>query len=109
MADIQIDRSTGSGAMAETVSPGYGFELVGIYLHLSSASSTSEDFTISLDSTEGSAYDVLIYSKDMNGVQDVIWEPDRAMHFIANDELDMAWTNTDSRTWGLEIRYRRLT
>lgn len=97
--------ATGSGAMAVNVDPNKAFKLLEMRVHLSSASATSEDLTITLDSGAGAAYDVELYSKDMNTVVDlVVTFTDR--YFISTDDLDFAWANSNSRTYGIEIKYQ---
>lgn len=106
-ADIMISRVTGAAAMSSTLSPTYSFELIDVRIHLDAASATSENFTITLDSAKGTAYDTLVYSRDMDTVTDIIWTPEETLKFAAGDSLIFAWANTNTRTYGLEIRYRR--
>lgn len=99
--------NTGSGVLSVTLNPGYAFDLEGVRLHLSAAAATSENFTIDIDANEGSAYDTNIFTQDMATVQDVLWQPDRPIKFVNGDQLVFSYTNTDGRTWGLEIIYTR--
>lgn len=99
-------RATGDGAMAETLAlPGATrFKLVEIRLHLSAAGAGT--FTVTLDSSAGSAYDSLIASQDMAAVADYKYNVAGDPHFFSeNDEIDFAWSNGDGRTWGLEVWY----
>jgi len=105
--DILITRATGSAGLSTTLSPAIGFELIDVRIHVGVAPTTSENFTITLDSDTGTAYDTLIYSYDMKTVTDILWTPEETVKFDAGDSLDFAWTNTDTKTYGLEIRYRR--
>lgn len=102
----QIQPVTGSGAMSYTFIPGKEFVFEEVRIHLSAASSTSENFVVTLDSGRGSEYDVKLYSQDMDTVQDLIYQPVDPHEFEAEDSLVFTWTNTNSRTWGMEIVYK---
>ena len=105
---VYVERATGSGAVATTLAPGKAFQLLEVRVHLSSASATSENLRITMDAGAGAAYDSVLYSEDMDTVADlVVTFTDR--YFSSTDELDIAWTNTDARTFGLEIIYKTNT
>jgi len=92
-----------------TLAPGHPFEYGGFRLKLSAASATAEDLTITLDSGAGAVYDTQIYARDMNGIQYLQWNlQDNPMPFDRLDELDFAWANTNTKTYGLEVFYRRI-
>jgi len=103
------DIATGSGAMAVTFDPEGSCKILQINLHLNAASATSEDLVISLDSVNGTAYDVNVVTHNMDTVKDLIISAHDINDFVmfAADKLTFAWTNTNTRTWGLEIIYRR--
>lgn len=106
-------QDTGNGAVVETLNPGFDFELLEVRLHLSAASATAENFTVTLDSGTNAVYDAKLLSKDMNGVQDYIFTftdtgQGVSRYFENGDEIDFAWTNTNARTWGLEVLIRRV-
>jgi len=102
---IHYARATGASALAKTLAPGVPFRLIEVRIHLSAASATSENFTITMDSGTNAVHDMLLYSKDMNGVSDVAWILEENRYFESADELDFAWANTNTRTWGLELIY----
>ena len=104
--NIASHNDTGNAALSVTVSPGRDFHFDDARLTLpNSASATVEDFTITLDSTYGSAYDVLMYKQDMNGVQDLHVVNTEETRFLKTDSLVFGWANTNSYEWGLEVRY----
>jgi len=105
--NVQVTRAiaTGSAALDTTLAPGEAFRIVEVRIHLSAASATSENFTITLDSYAGDAYDVVLKSQDLNGLSNFVWVPEDERYFHKNDELDFAWANTNTRTYGLEILY----
>ncbi|TET68693.1 MAG: hypothetical protein E3J56_11065 [Candidatus Aminicenantes bacterium] len=93
-----------------TLAPGQAFEFNGFRLHLNAASATTENLTITLDGGAGTdIFDTEIYSKDMNGVQNIIWMPeDGPIPFGKDDELDFAWANSNTKTYGVEALWRRI-
>jgi hypothetical protein len=99
--------NTGSGALSVTLNPGYAFDLEEVRLHLNTAATTSENFTVDIDSNEGAQYDTQIFSQDMATIKDLLWQPDKPIKLVNGDQLVFAWTNTDGRTWGLEVIYTR--
>jgi len=106
------DIATGSGAMAVSFDPGGSCKVLQINLHLNTASATSENLTITLDSANGTEYDCNLITKDMNTVKDILINKEMGcgigeFYMFGSDKLAFAWTNTDARTWGLEIIYRR--
>lgn len=80
--------------------------LVSIDIHLSAAASTAEDLTANLDATKGSAWDRNILTKSMAAVADYIRKFDPPETFVKGDKIQFAWTNTDTRTWGINIKWR---
>lgn len=110
MIDIHVfDNSTGTGAIAKTIAPAARFRLVSIRLHLSAAPSTSQDFTATVDAVAGSAYDVVLYKRDLTvgSVTDLAVPFDETYQFQDGDEIEIAWTNTDAKTYGLTVVYQR--
>lgn len=109
-----VTYESSSGTLDFTLSANFStvsnfeYELLDVRLHLAS-SGTAENFTITLDATRGTPYDVVFYTKDMAAVSDVVWEPDQPLYFSVDDELDFEWTNTTGIEYGLAVRYRRLT
>lgn len=91
-----------------TLAPKQEFEFGGFKLHLDAASATTENLTITCDAHADSVYDIKIYSKDMNGVQDLIYIPETPIPFAKDDELDFAWANSNTKTYGLEVLWRRI-
>ena len=113
LKDLDEYKGTGSGALAQVLNIGKSFEIVEIRLHLGSAA-TQEDFEVSIDSHDGSAYDVNLLSVDMSEdadgvagvVTDVVWRPDNPVLINRDDKVNITWTNTDAATWGLKALVR---
>jgi hypothetical protein len=98
----QILRATGAAAIAKTLAPGKKFYLHGIRVHLSAAGGAG-NLTITMDAITGATYDTVVLTQDMTSVVDLAWIPTHPMIFDAGDELDVAWANASTRTYGLEI------
>ena len=105
--NIKNSVATGVGALVHTLAPGRAFRLLEVRIHLSAAA-TQQDFTITLDSNEGAAYDLIFDTQDMTAVADHVYRPAHPAIFMKGDELDFAWLNSDARTFGLEIIYQEL-
>ena len=101
---VLTNNSTGAAALATTITFTTGQALDEVRLHLSANGGSAENFTITLDALAGSAYDVLLFSQDMNTTADVIYRPDRPAEFVNGDKLVFAYNNGNTRTWGLEIK-----
>lgn len=99
-------RATGSGAMASTFAPDVNFVVFSIRLHLSAAGATAENFTAQVDSIAGIEHDLLLASQDMNTETDFIQTFEDGLSFERGSDIDLAYTNTDANTFGVEIAYR---
>jgi hypothetical protein len=107
MATTRTLRATGHGAISTTLAPGVPWQLEEIRVHLSLAGGAN-NLTATVDHGAGAAYDIVILTQDMTTIADLSWQPTRPKEFGAGDELDIAWTNTNGRTYGLEIVYKAI-
>jgi hypothetical protein len=99
---------TGSGALSVTfdAEPDIGVLLQEIRLHLNNDSAKLEDYTMTLDSEKGTAFDVELVRTNMQDIRDLVCDM-KGFRLLPGDKLVLAWDNSDSRTWGLEIVYDR--
>ena len=99
--------ATGAAAIAKTLAPAAKFRLLRVELHLSAAPTTSENFTVTLDAGDGVVYDTRQTSRDLSSgsLTDYVVIYGKGFEFKADDEIDVAYTNTDTRTYGLRIVY----
>jgi len=104
---IFVSRTTGAVALSTTVSPAAECQILSVSIHLGSASATAENLTITLDSLGGAAYDVVLDAQDMNTVADYIWQPSTPFFLANGDALALAWANSNTETYGLEVRWKR--
>lgn len=105
MATTRTHRATGAAAIASTLAPGAAWQLESIRVHLSAAGA-SGSLTATLDHGAGAAYDIVLLTQDMTAVVDLVWSPERPMEFLAGDELDIAWANAGTKTYGLEVVWK---
>ena len=94
-----------SGAIATTTSLSTNYKLVSVTCHFNIAPTTSEDFSITLDATDGVAYDTVLFSVDPSesSATDIVFIPDGELLFESGDEIAVAFPNTEDRTFGLRI------
>ena len=74
----------------------------GVLLKASAAPDTSESFTVTLDSADGDAYDVLVYDQDLVGLTDIAYTGIR-LPLEVGDGLRVEYTNTDALNLGISI------
>lgn len=96
-----------TGAIAKAVNPGAKFRLLRMEWNVDTAGTTSESLTITVDAGDGAAYDTIIYSRNtsVGSPTDLVVVFGEGYEFEADDHLDIAWPNTENRTYGLRILY----
>ena len=108
---IKSDIATATtGAIADAIAPKRHFRLLRVELHLSAAPTTSQSFTVTLDAGDGETYDALLYSRDLSvgSVTDLVVPFGEGYEFEPDDEIDIAYTNTDAVTYGLRTVYESI-
>lgn len=97
--------ATAALAINTTTALAAQFRLVSVTCHFSAAPTTSENFVVKLDATDGVAYDTVLFSVDPSATAatDIVYIPDKELLFVANDQIVVTFTNTDTRTYGLRI------
>ena len=101
----RTQRATGSAAIAMTIAPGQPFQIDEVRVHLNAVGGATENLTITLDSGTSAVYDTVLLTQAMAAASDVVWKPDRPYIFNATDEVDIAYANTNTRTYGVEVIY----
>ena len=96
--------ATGNGPIAATmlVPAGDVYRILSVSCNFNIAPTSSEDFTITINDWYGSQYDLLIYTLDPSAASttDILWQPDEELMLVGGDALDVAFDNTDGRTYG---------
>ena len=102
---IDVKNYTGAAALAHTLAPAQSFRIKEVRLHLSAAGGAVGDvyFKATVDANAGSAYDLNFIKTDMTLLSDYVWQPDHEMQFESGDEIDFAWANGGTKTYGLTV------
>lgn len=97
--------ATGSGAITLSHTVSGNERLCCVTLHFNAAPTTSQAFTITLNSVAGSAYDTLLASVNPadEGLTDYVYRPEGDCFQINGDAIDLAFTNTNGKTYGVTI------
>jgi hypothetical protein len=99
--------ATGALAIAATmtVPAGRAYQLISVSVKFSAAPVANESLTITLDANAGAAYDVLLYTinPSLLATTNLIWSPSQPLYLEGGDAIDVAFANTDTRTYGVQI------
>src|SRR3990167_5740106 len=88
-----ITNATGAAAIATSYAPAAAFWLE----------------SVTLNANDGAAYDTLLQSVDLSAAAttDLVYKPDGGPLLCeSGDAIDVAWANTDTKTYGLRITAR---
>ncbi len=111
-----VTSATGSAAISVSYSPSAVFWLESVTVHFSAAPTTNTDaLTVTLDANDGSAYDTTLYSvipatagESGGGITDVVYIPSAPLLCESGDGIKVAFTNTDTVTYGVRIVSREV-
>ena len=106
MSAFKVNETGWTPLAASLVVPaGQTYRLISVTLHMSAAPTTSENFPVTLDASAGAPYDTLLYSLDLSvsSVTNLLWQPDEPLLLEGGDAIDVAYANTDGRTYGVQI------
>lgn len=104
---IRRHQAIGAAAINETITPGCAFQLEHVKVHLSAAGGAG-DLTVTIDANAGAVYDVVLKTQDMTSATDLVWSLERPLMFENGDKMVVAWANTGTKTYGLEVGWRGL-
>ena len=112
MSDVLKQNASGSGPLSESlaVDEAKTYQLISVTLLVDIAPTTSENFVIAIAPAAGPDFNVPLYTLDLSiiGVTSIVWQPDQPYYLIGGDLLNITWTNTDDRLWGLEYTLLRV-
>jgi hypothetical protein len=99
--------ATGAAAISASCRPFDNAVIERVTLKLSAAASTSENVVVTLDSGNGAAYDLILltFNPSAIGGTSFIWVPDEVLSISMDDVITVTFTNTDTLTYGVTIRY----
>ncbi len=107
---LAVDSTTGAVAMAASFTVVRACRLLGVTVKFSAAPTSSENLTITKNANAGAAYDVVLGSVDpsVGSLTSVVWEPQQEIWLEPGDSVDVAYTNTNTRTYGTQITLREV-
>jgi len=100
---FEKDNDTGAGAISFNVTASGDRRLTSISLHFDTAPISSGILSITLNANVGAAYDTLLVSETMSGVSNFLFAPDYDLFLETNDAIDVAYDNSDGRTYGVQV------
>lgn len=102
---VTVYSATGTGAIALSTAMAKRFRLINITVHFNSAPTTSEALTVKLNASGGAAYDttLLYVNPSSSATTDIVYIPDAPLICEPGDEIDLAFANSDARTYGARI------
>ena len=103
-----IKQATGTLSMSESQASSKDAKyLSDVRFRLQFPSSVSDTFKVQINSGDGSQYDCVIHSQDMNGIQDNYWQPTRPVFLDNGDSVDFIYDNADGSAYGLEAIFNK--
>ena len=100
----QVSRATDNGTVAIEISSARAYQVEEVRIHLNAVGGGGAgNFIISLNALGGAVYDVVFLTQDMAAVADLVWLPTRPHPFVAGDIFKVDFTNTNGKTYGLEV------
>jgi hypothetical protein len=98
-------------AIAETIAPDSHFELIGIRVKSDGAVTTSENLTVTVDTEVGAGFDSVALTVDLSTIATIettgyehLFDPLRT--YSTNDEIDIAFANTEANQITIELIVR---
>jgi len=108
---VKIERFTGAAALSETITCTVPMWVLGIRIKLDSECTASEYLTITRDSGTSPVYDHE-YKFGMENVESFDkWLANnfnQGLVFDEGDEVGLAWPNSQSKTYGLEVFWQQI-
>ncbi len=116
MNSVYKVNATGSAAISVAngatfaIPSGYSYRLVSVTNLFDTAPTTSENFVVVLNANAGAAYDINLYIVDpsVDSTTDVAWFPDEPLYLEGGDAVNVTYTNTDTRTYGVQITMEKV-
>ena len=102
--------STWTSAIALSTVVWHDFRLDSVTIHFDIAPTTVEDLTITVNAKDWSAFDTVLFrvNPQASSDTDIVFIPDEQLSFENWDEIDLAYTNTDGRTFWARIMTQSL-
>jgi len=97
-------RYSSTGAVSQTITPGQDARLYSVTVSVSTAPTTSESLTITVNYPEGGEYSTLMLSTDLStdSTTDILYQPDAPFYILKGSSLTIAYANTDANTVAMQ-------
>ena len=99
-----------TAAVAFATNPSGLYRLLRVEAEMSSAATAAEDFTVTIDAGDGGAYDSLVFSVAASTLSDpnVVQTFGEGYEYEADDDIDVAFTNSEANTVSVRVVYELL-
>lgn len=84
------------GAVSESVAPGKPFQFVELRVHCSIAVPSAGDLVLRLSAAQGSAYNLVFFSKAMLGSTDYWFQLSQPMRFLSDDQIVLTFSQASA-------------
>lgn len=98
---LNVTTATGNSAINTTTSINDDFVISYVCCHFSTA--VSGEFTIKIDSVDGSTYDTILFTRNLESETDFVWWPEHQLLVETGSELNVSFPNSTNATYGLSI------
>jgi hypothetical protein len=101
-----VDIATGAAAIAKSsAAHTTAFLLHSVTVHFNAAPTTSESLTVTLNAVTAAAYDTVLckVNPSVGALTDIAYLPDAPILCQAGDVIDVAFANTNTKTYGVRI------
>ena len=99
-----VDTTLPFASGTRSVAPGVRFMLQEVRLHWSTAFASAESIVLRLSSVNGSEYNTLFFSHNMNNSTDIRYYYSQPLLFFSNDQLVLSLSNISHvNTLGIEV------
>lgn len=105
---LAVLTETAALAIAASLATEKAAQILSVRCKFSAAPTTAGDFTVTRNAGAGAGYDTVEYTVDPSvaATVSISWTPDSELWLVPGDSLDVAYTNADTRTYGVEIVIR---
>ena len=99
-----------TAAVAFATNPSGLYRLLRVEAEMSSAATAAENFTITIDAGDGGAYDSLVFSVAASTLStpNVVQTFGKGYEYEADDDVDVAFTNSEANTVSVRVVYELL-
>ena len=99
-----------TAAVAFVTNPAGAYRLLRVEAKMSAAATAAENFTVTIDAGDGDVYDSLIHTVAASGLStpNVVKIFGIGYEYEADDDIDVAFTNSEAKTVSVRVAYELL-